>query len=68
MECFSWFSNKFANKDAGYRLNKLKLYREDSQMQSLAKSVFDFSMNDDDRFKLLVETEDNLNLFGSLFI
>ena len=33
------------------------MYREDSQMQSLAKSVFDFSMNDDDRFKLLIETQ-----------
>ena len=62
VECFSWCSNKFANKDAGYRLNKLKLYREDSQMQSLAKSVFDFSMDDNDRFKLLFETEVNLKL------
>ena len=38
------------------------MFREDSQMQSLAKSVFDFSMNDEDRFKLLFETEGNLKL------
>ena len=50
VDCFGWFNNKFANKDAGYRLNTLKMYRENSQMQSLAKSVFDFSMNDEDRF------------------
>ena len=62
VECFSCFNNKFANKDAGYRLSKLKMYREDSQMQSLAKSVFDFSMDDNDRFKLLFETEGNLKL------
>ena len=40
VDCFSWFNNKCANKDAGYRLNKLRMFREDSQMQSLAKSVF----------------------------
>ena len=62
VDCFSWFNNKFVNKDAGYRLSKLKMYRENSQMQSLAKSVFDFSMNDEDRFKLLFETEGNLKL------
>ena len=62
VDCFSWFNNKFANKDAGYRLSKLKMYREDSQMQSLAQSVFDFSMNDEDRFKLLFEMEGNLKL------
>ena len=62
VDCFSWFNNKCANKDAGYRLNKLRMFREDSQMQSLAKSVFDFSMNDEDRFKLLFETEGNLKL------
>ena len=38
------------------------MFRKDSQMQSLAKSVFDFSMNDEDRFKLLFETEGNLKL------
>ena len=62
IDCFSWFNNKFANKDAGYRLSKLKMYRENSQMQSLAKSVFDFSMNEEDRFKLLFETQGNLKL------
>ena len=62
VDCFSWFNNKCANKDAGYRLNKLRMFREDSQMQSLAKSVFDFNMNDEDRFKLLFETEGNLKL------
>ena len=45
VECFGLFSNKFLNKDAEYRLKKLKLFREDSQMQSLPKSVFDLSMN-----------------------
>ena len=53
VEWFGWFNNKFINKDADYRLKKLKLFREDSQMQSLAKSVFDFSMDDNERFKLL---------------
>ena len=62
VDCFSWFNNKCANKDAGYTLNKLRMYRENSQMQALAKSVFDFSMNDEDRFKLLFETEGNLKL------
>jgi len=50
VECFGWFNNEFINKDADYRLKKLKLFREDSQMQLLAKSVFDFSMDDNERF------------------
>ena len=47
VEHFDGFNNKFLNKDAAYRLKKLKLFREDDQMQSLAKAVFDFSMDDD---------------------
>ena len=31
VKCFGSFVNKFTNKDAGYRLKKLKLFREDSQ-------------------------------------
>ena len=62
VECFGWFNNKFLNKDAEYRLTKLNIYREDSQMQSLAKSVFDFSMDDNERFKLLFDMEGNLKL------
>ena len=62
VDCFGWFNNKLINKDADYRLKKLKVFREDSQMQSLAKSVFDFSMDDNERFKLLFDTEGNLKL------
>jgi len=42
-------------------MQKLKLFRE-GHMQSLAKAVFDFSMDDKVRYKLLFETEGNLKL------
>ena len=50
------------NKDTGFRLQRLKAYREDGHMQSLARAVFDFSMDDKARFELLFETEGNLKL------
>ena len=37
IDCFSWLNNKFANKDAAYRLSKLKMYREKSQLQFIKK-------------------------------
>jgi len=37
-----------------------KIYREDNNMQIMAKAVFDYSMEDNDRFKLLFETGSNL--------
>ena len=46
VDFFAPFVNKLTNKDAGYRLQKLKKFREDSQMQTLAKAVFDFRMDD----------------------
>ena len=50
---FSAFQNKHTNKDAGYRLSRLKAYREDSQMQNLATAIFDFSLDDKKRFEFL---------------
>ena len=41
---------------------RLKAYREDSTMQSLARAVFDFSLDDKKRFEFLFETEGNLKL------
>ena len=37
-----------------------KIDREDNNMQLMAKAVFDYSMEDNDRFKLLLETGSNL--------
>ena len=61
-EFFDSFQNKYVNKDTGFRLQRLKAYREDGHMQSLARAVFDFSMDDKARFELLFETEGNLKL------
>ena len=61
-EFFGVFTNKFTNKDLGVRMQKLKLFREDGHMQSLARAVFDFSMDDKVRYNLLFETEGNLKL------
>ena len=38
----------------------MKIYREDNNMQLMAKAVFDFSMEDNNCFKLLFETGSNL--------
>ena len=54
------FHNKFTKKSEGERFQSLKIYREDNNMQLMAKAVFDFSMEDNDRFKLLFETGSNL--------
>ena len=43
-ELFDSFQNKYVNKDTGFRLQRLKAYREDGHMQSLARAVFDFSI------------------------
>ena len=54
------FHNKFTKKSEGERFQSLKIYREEHNMQLMAKAVFDFSMEDNDRFKLLFETGSNL--------
>ena len=61
-EFFTAFQNKYNNKDIGFRMARLKAYREDSTMQSLARAVFDFSLDDKKRFEFLFETEGNLKL------
>ena len=55
-EFFTAFQNKYNNKDIDFRMARLKAYREDSTMQSLAKAVFDFSLDDKKRFEFLFET------------
>ena len=55
------FHNKFTKKSEGERFQSLNIYREDNNMQLMAKAVFDFSMEDNDCFKLLFETGSNLN-------
>ena len=60
VEFFEPFHNKFTKKSEGERFQSLKIYREDNNMQLMAKAVFDFSMEDNDRFKLLSETISNL--------
>ena len=63
-EFFTAFQNKCNNKDIGFRMARSKAYREDSTMQSLARAVFDFNLNDN--FEFPFETEGNLKLSGSL--
>ena len=46
----------------GERLESLKAYRADSNVQNMAKAVFDFSMKDEDRFEFLFETGKKLKL------
>ena len=60
VEFFEPFHNKFTKKSEGERFQLLKIFRENSNMQLMAKAVFDFSMEDNDRFKLLFETGSNL--------
>ena len=60
VEFFEPFHNKFTKKSEGERFQLLKIYSEDNNMQLMAKAVFDFSMEDNDRFKLLFETGSNL--------
>ena len=40
------FYNKFTKKSEGERFPSLKIYREDNNMQLMAKADFDFSMED----------------------
>ena len=54
------FHNKFTKKSEDERFQSFKIYREDNNMQIMAKAVFDYSMEDNDRFKLLFETGSNL--------
>ena len=61
-EFFTAFQNKYNNKDIDFRMARLKAYREDSTMQSLARAVFDFSLDDKKHFEFLFETEGNLKL------
>ena len=54
------FHNKFTKKSEDERLQSFKIYREDNNMQIMAKAVFDYSMEDNDRSKLLFEMGSNL--------
>ena len=56
MGFFDAFQNKFTKATEGERLRSLKAYREDSNMQNMAKAVFDFSMTDENHFKFLFKT------------
>ena len=47
-------------KSESERFQSSKIYREDNNIQLTAKAVFDYSMKDNDRFKLLFETGSNL--------
>ena len=47
------FHNNFTKKDARYKMKSLKAYREDSTLQSLARVVVDFRLDDKDRFNFL---------------
>ena len=60
VDFFDAFQNKFLEKTEGEHLQCLKALREDSHMQSMERSVFDFKMFDSDRFKFLFETGRNL--------
>ena len=62
LDYFDCFVNKFTKATEGERLKNLKAYREDSNVQNMAKAVFDFSMTDANRFKFLFETGKNLKL------
>ena len=60
VEFFEPFHSRFTKKSEGERFQNLKIYREDNNMQLIAKAVFDYSMEVNDRFKLLFETGSNL--------
>ena len=60
IEFFEPFHNKFTKKSEGERFQSLKIYREDNDMQLMAKAVLDFCIEDNDCFKLLFETRSNL--------
>ena len=62
LEYFDGFKNKFTKATEGERLKSLKAYREDNNVQNMAKAVFDFSMIDENRFKFLFETGTKLKL------
>jgi len=57
VEFFEAFVNKFTDKDFAYRTNKLKLFREDCSIQVMAKTAFDFNLDDSTRLE---------NLFGPI--
>ena len=61
LDYFDGFRNKFTKATEGERLKSLKAYREDSNLQNMAKAVFIFSMTDENRFKFLFETGKNVN-------
>ena len=46
MDYFDCFVNKFTKATEGEKLKSLKAYREDSNVQNMAKAVFDFSLTD----------------------
>ena len=45
-EFFDVFANKFTDKDAAYREHKLRSFREDCNIQVMAKTAFDFNLDD----------------------
>ena len=51
-EFFDAFANKFTDKDAAYRDHKLKSFREDCNIQVMAKTAFDFNLDDKTRLAL----------------
>jgi len=56
-EFFEPFHNKFTKKSEGERFQSLKIFREDNNMQLMAKAVFDFSMGNNNCLKLLSKRE-----------
>ena len=59
-EFFDAFLNKFTDKDVAYRANKLKLFREDCSIQVIAKTAFNFNLDDKTRLENLFGSEGNL--------
>ena len=59
-EFFDAFANKFTDKDAAYREHKLRSFREDCNIQVMAKTAFDFNLDDKTRLENLFGPEGNL--------
>ena len=57
---FPAFKNKYPQKDSVARVARLKSYREDSVLQNLAQVIFDYSLDDADRFISLFTNEGNI--------
>ena len=57
---FEAFVNKFMDKEAVYKANKLKIFREDCTVQVMAKIVFEFNLDDATRLENLFGPEGNI--------